>query len=56
MVDELSVGGAESWQHAVALLRRLIPNALTEGDPVPERTVVFRMHVDELHGRSATMR
>lgn len=57
MVDELSAaGGAESWEHAVTLLRRLIPTALTERDPVPDRTILFRMHVAELHGRQATMR
>ena len=57
MVDELSAsGGTESWEYAVALLRRLTPGALTDADPVPERSVIFRIHVDELHGRMATMR
>jgi nitroimidazol reductase NimA-like FMN-containing flavoprotein (pyridoxamine 5'-phosphate oxidase superfamily) len=56
MVDDLSTAsGEESWEHAVSLLRRLIPTALTEHDPTPDRTVVFRMHVADLHGRQATM-
>src|SRR6185503_10879083 len=39
MLDEESAAsGAESWEHAIAVLRRLIPTALTERDPVPDRT------------------
>jgi len=43
----------EAWQHAVAELRKLVPEALRENDPTPGRTVVFRVHIDEMHGRAA---
>jgi uncharacterized protein len=39
---------------AVELLGSLIPETLTEGDPVPHRTVVFGISVDEVSGREAT--
>jgi uncharacterized protein len=44
-----------AYQHAVAQLRRLMPDALTDADPVPFRDVVLRMYIDELHGRRATV-
>ena len=43
----------ESWERAVALLRRLVPDALTPDDPVPFRDVLFQIHVDEVTGRAA---
>jgi uncharacterized protein len=42
---------AAAWEHAVALLRRLVPQTGTVYDPVPHRTVLFRIHVDEMTGR-----
>ena len=41
------------WRRAVELLRRLIPESLTEHDPVPFRTVVFGISVDDVSGREA---
>jgi hypothetical protein len=43
----------ELYQHAVGLLRRLIPGTGTAGDPVPSRSVLFRIHLDEVQGRAA---
>lgn len=43
----------EAWKSAVAALRRLVPAAFAPGDPTPGRTVVFRIHIDEMHGRAA---
>ena len=43
----------EEAQKAVALLRSLLPETLTEEDPVPSRTVLFRIAVQEVSGRSA---
>jgi hypothetical protein len=43
----------ETWQRALAALRRLVPETLAGDDPVPMRTVVFRVHIDEMHGRAA---
>ena len=46
----------KTYRRAIALLRRLVPGALTENDPVPFRDVVMRMHMDEVTGRRATSR
>jgi nitroimidazol reductase NimA-like FMN-containing flavoprotein (pyridoxamine 5'-phosphate oxidase superfamily) len=43
----------ETWQSSVAALRRLVPTALMPDDPTPGRNVVFRIHIDEMHGRAA---
>jgi nitroimidazol reductase NimA-like FMN-containing flavoprotein (pyridoxamine 5'-phosphate oxidase superfamily) len=42
--------------HAVALLENVVPNTLSLGDPAPFRTVLFRIHVDEVTGRQAIQR
>jgi nitroimidazol reductase NimA-like FMN-containing flavoprotein (pyridoxamine 5'-phosphate oxidase superfamily) len=44
----------EAYDHAVEVLQSFIPEALTENDPVPSRTVVFRIHADQVTGRAAT--
>jgi uncharacterized protein len=41
------------WKEAVELLRTLVPETLRENDPVPERTVVFRIAAQEVSGREA---
>lgn len=38
---------------AAALLDSVVPNTLALGDPAPFRTVLFRIHVDEVTGRRA---
>ena len=43
----------EQWKASVAALRRLVPTAFTADDPTPGRHVVFRIHIDEMHGRAA---
>ena len=40
-------------EHALNVLRRLAPDTDGLYDPVPHRTIVFRIHVDEMTGRSA---
>ena len=40
-------------EHALALLRELVPRTLQQGDPAPWRDVVFRIAVDEITGREA---
>ena len=47
-------GTDDTWRAAVEVIRRLVPAALTADDPTPSRTVVFRIHIDEMHGRAAT--
>lgn len=41
--------------HAAALLENVVPNTLRVGDPVPFRTVLFRVHADEVTGRRAVL-
>lgn len=40
-------------EHAVELLRGLMPHAFSERDPTPERAVLFRIHADQVTGRAA---
>jgi nitroimidazol reductase NimA-like FMN-containing flavoprotein (pyridoxamine 5'-phosphate oxidase superfamily) len=42
------------YDKAVEQLRRFIPEALSEGDPTPDRTVVFRIHLDQVTGRASS--
>jgi nitroimidazol reductase NimA-like FMN-containing flavoprotein (pyridoxamine 5'-phosphate oxidase superfamily) len=44
----------EVAERAAALLDNVVPNTLALGDPVPFRTVLFRVHADEVSGRRAT--
>lgn len=41
---------------AIERLRTLVPAALTDGDPTPDRTLVFRISVQDIEGREATSR
>jgi len=43
----------ERHAHAIELLRLIVPETLAEGDPTPLRTVLFRVHLDSLRGRTA---
>lgn len=43
-------------ERAVAELQRVMPGAFGDRDPVPERDLVFGIHIHEMTGRSATMR
>ena len=43
----------EHYDRAVNAIRRVSPEAFTEADPVPERTVVFGIAVQEINGRMA---
>lgn len=46
----------EPYARAVDALRRLMPNALSDRDPVPERSIVFRIFTDDMTGRAAEPR
>jgi uncharacterized protein len=43
----------EEREKAVGLLRRFVPETLTPRDPTPDRTVFFRIAVQEATGREA---
>ena len=43
----------EQYEKALHVIRSVMPDALTEKDPMPSRTILFRLHIDEMEGRSA---
>jgi len=45
---------AETWEQAVMALQKKFPGAFTQRDPVPFRSTIFRIHLDEVSGRRAT--
>lgn len=49
---------AERAQYAegVTRVRAVVPEAFTPDDPLPERAILFRIHIDDLTGRAATSR
>jgi len=49
-----SPGDQDTYRTSLELLRELEPHALESGDPTPKREILFRVHVDEMTGRSAT--
>jgi nitroimidazol reductase NimA-like FMN-containing flavoprotein (pyridoxamine 5'-phosphate oxidase superfamily) len=49
----LSSDVAEHYEHAVEAIRTLMPDAFTDDDPVPSRSIVFRLHIHEKRGRAA---
>ena len=44
----------ETYRQGLDILRRLVPETLTDADPLPERAIIFRIHIDELSGRAAS--
>ena len=52
----LNPGGQEhpDFKKALRLFRRFDPRIMREGDPVPERTIFFRIHLDSITGRAAS--
>ena len=47
-----ALGESEKFDRAVTALRKLLPTALTDVDPVPERNIVFGIHASEIVGRT----
>ena len=48
--------GAEDpkqYKKALEILRRLMPEAMTEQDPTPSRNIILRISLNELHGRAS---
>jgi uncharacterized protein len=44
----------ERYETGLAVLRRLVPETMTPADPLPDRAILFRIHIDEITGRAAT--
>ncbi len=42
-----------AWHRAITVLRRLDPRFFTDDDPVPDRTSVFRLRIEEMTGRAS---
>ena len=43
----------EHYEKALRVIRSVMADALTANDPMPTRTILFRLHIDEMEGRSA---
>ena len=43
-----------TYERALTLLRRAVPGTLEAGDPVPFRTVIIMIAIDEITGRAAS--
>ena len=43
----------EHYAKALEVIRSVMPDALTDRDPAPGRTILFRLQIDEMQGRSA---
>jgi hypothetical protein len=52
----LEAGGprSDAYDHAITLMRQMNSHVLTPSDPAPERTVIFRIHADQVTGRAAS--
>lgn len=44
---------SDTYERAERLLSRLIRGTFTEHDPVPHRSIIFGIHVNEITGRTA---
>jgi nitroimidazol reductase NimA-like FMN-containing flavoprotein (pyridoxamine 5'-phosphate oxidase superfamily) len=44
------------YKRALALIRRVMPDALTTRDPAPDRQVIYGLHIDQMEGRAARSR
>lgn len=51
-----SPSDAQHWSRGIDLLRRIVPATGAADDPVPDRTLVFGIHVDTVTGRASTTR
>ena len=47
------VGSIDAYHRAFDLLQEIVPEIFTRDDPSPARMILFRIHIDELTGRSA---
>jgi hypothetical protein len=53
LTDDLAQPGARV--HAMEVLRRRMPAAFADDDPVAFRTVLFGLHIDSMTGRRSTL-
>jgi uncharacterized protein len=41
------------FANAVRLMRQVVPQVLTANDPLPQRSQIVRLHIDDIRGRAA---
>ena len=46
-------GPQEDYDRALAVIQRAAPDAFSPRDPAPQRTILFRVHIEEMTGRAA---
>jgi nitroimidazol reductase NimA-like FMN-containing flavoprotein (pyridoxamine 5'-phosphate oxidase superfamily) len=51
--DQATDRAEDLYEEVIERLRELVPETMTEADPVPDRWVLFRIFVDEARGREA---
>jgi uncharacterized protein len=51
--DDSTPDLASRYRRARTLLRRVVPSAMTQDDPVPFRTIMVGIHIEEITGREA---
>jgi nitroimidazol reductase NimA-like FMN-containing flavoprotein (pyridoxamine 5'-phosphate oxidase superfamily) len=44
----------QAYTHALELLRRTVPGTLDDSDPVPFRTTIIAIYIDDITGRAAS--
>lgn len=44
----------ELYDRALNIVRQIVPDTMRRTDPLPERAIIFRIHVDEMTGRAAS--
>jgi len=49
-------GSQDAYARGLELMRTLVEGAFSDGDPVPQRSILFRFHASEVTGRSARPR
>ena len=43
----------DAYAHGLELMRDIVPDTFRDHDPVPKRSILFRVHASEVTGRSA---
>jgi hypothetical protein len=47
------LGSQDAYALGLELMREIVPETFRDGDPVPHRLILFRIHASEVTGRSA---
>lgn len=47
------LGSQDAYARGLELMRHIVPDTFSAVDPVPQRSILFRFHANEVTGRSA---